>query len=282
MQFTTSQKVLILQNTEENLLLQYSARHKYNMSEYLYHISWAICLLSAFLSIFSSNVIVSILSFGLDVAAIVITYIITKSTSQAGDLRELFDSNTLGYTTKFSASEISSLKELAFKYKTSSAYIKSSTNNGHDNPPGVRDWYEFTTELAIYETQKECLHQNIWWNKKMSFQRILLTSVTGIFSIVLFVISTYLGTGISKATVIGIASTIILKFFDALINNIKYFELSKAIDVLYEHLEKEITELLLIDIQEKINQRRHLTVFELNFIHKQTATKLSELYKSTH
>ncbi len=282
MQFKTSQEVIDLQNKEENLLLQYAARDKYNLSEYLSYFSWVMCFFSALLSVFSSSTIISVLSFGLDVVALVVTYIISINTSQAGDLRELFDSNTLGYTTKFTVNKIASLKETSLKYKSSSSYKESSTHNGHDDPPGVKDWYEFSAKLDASKTQKECIYQNIWWNKKMTLHRIRLTIITGIIFIALSVVAIKIYSGLSKAAVIGIASIIIFKIVDSLKNNAKYFKLSNDIDVLYAHLEIELTDLLLISIQEKINQRRHLKVFEINAIHKKNATRLSDLYRSTH
>lgn len=116
----------------------------------------------------------------------------------------------------------------------------------------------------------------------MIVNRIIITGVIGILAIALFIIGVITCSGLSKVTVIGIASTIIIKIIESLKNNLSYLRLSYDIDVLYAHLETDLTAPLLINIQNKINRRRHLPVFEINFFHKKNAARLSALYKSTH
>lgn len=282
MHFTTSQEVIDLQNKEENLLLQFASRCKYNSAEKWSYISWVICLLSAFISIFNNDIFISILSFALDIAALIVTYIIGHLSNIAGDLRELFDSNTLGYPTEFTQIKIATLKEKAYKYINLSSYKESASNNGSDIPPGIRDWYEFNLELPALTTQKECLSQNIWWNKKMTINRIIITGVIGVLAIALFIIGVITCSGLSKVTVIGIAGTIIIKVIESLKNNLSYLRISYDIDVLFAHLETDLTTPLLINIQNNINRRRHLPVFEINLFHKKNAARLSALYRSTH
>ena len=59
-------------------------------------------------------------------------------------------------------------------------------NTGRDKPPGVRNWYEFKNTVADLQAQFECQKQNVWWNKKIVKNRMI------ILPIILFIIISFL------------------------------------------------------------------------------------------
>ena len=153
-------------------------------------------------------------------------------------------------------------------------------NTGHDVPPGVKDWYEFSTPLNAVEAQFECQKQNIWWNKKMSQRKIPITIFAGISIIAGFGFSMHI-LNRSILTTLLCSSGIILKLFERVYENTEYIQVSLQIDGSKETIEIQPEEKYVEHLQSLIDERRGINVLELNSIHKKVAAKLSALYSKS-
>ena len=71
----------------------------------------------------------------------------------------------------------------------------------------------------------------------------------------------------------------LIKIIERLIENGKYIRISIEIDGVMKAVEAQPTEKGIELLQSFIDERRALTVLELNFFHKKSAAKLSTMYK---
>ena len=172
---------------------------------------------------------------------------------------------------------ISSFSEKIFLKSPEIGRIQIS-NTGHDSPPGVKDWYEFSELLDGIEAQFECQRQNIWWNKKMSKLRIFATVCLGVTVVSTFMLLIY-ATSNSMLSILLCCGGIIGKIIERLIENIQYFHVSELIIGSQRTVEVHPTKESIEQLQCFIDERRAINVLESNYFHQKIAAKLSDIYK---
>ncbi|SFP38986.1 hypothetical protein SAMN04487928_101205 [Butyrivibrio proteoclasticus] len=268
------------QNEEENIMMQCASGYYFNIGERTNYICWVFCFLSAAISFKGDQIFGVIAMLALDILTIVAGYIMTWSVKIAADLRELFDARVLFNNNEaFDSLKRQYLKEKALRIISvhKDHYEKISKTNGESNPPGKMDWYTFNKDFSPIYSQLECQRQNKWWNKKMvKIRKIILV----------IILVTLVGTGIivfSKVTLsaIGLINAfgiVMFRVHERMRSHFKYHDTSVSIDTLYESASKNISIEKIENLQKYINERRHLPVFEMNIVHRLSATKYTKLY----
>lgn len=271
------------QNSEFALKVQYAARICFNSAEKYSHLTWIACLVSAFSVFFPSGwsiyIINGIPGFA-DVMAFLFGQLTSRKVSQASMLRKYFDSYVLDIQVdQFSESELREIRECAEKvYKKNS--LDGATqmkNTGKDSPPGVRDWYVFQKTYEGIDAKFECQRQNTWWNSKMAKMRIITTMI-GLIIISIIFRSFLLNDSIIK--VLLCSAGIIIRVCERLIENWKYFRISRLIEGAQQAIEVHPTTEGVAKLQNLIDARRSINVLEFGYFHKKLANKLSKLYEN--
>lgn len=281
-----SSKIQEQQNEMRFLKVQYAARVCFNSAEKYNCLAWFACIISAF-SILLPNTchecVLNGLPFVFDIFAILFYTITCRNVSWGARLRRYFDANVLGINpSQFSKSEAQDViekAEIVFSRHQSDGLIQIG-NTGRDNPPGVKDWYEFTKSLDGVDAQFECQRQNVWWNKKMTQRRIPISIVVGIcISIAfLFVMRTM---NRSVLNTLLCSGGIILKICERAWENIKYMRVSMQIDGSKRTIEVKPELEYVEQLQLFIDERRAICVLESNPLHRKIAAKLSALYSKS-
>ncbi|MCW3491337.1 S-4TM family putative pore-forming effector [Dethiobacter alkaliphilus] len=275
------------QNEERMLRYQFAARKYYNCAETLNDIVWVCCLISWFTiflpdSITWGTLIVAV-PFFVNIIAAFVNWQMTIKVSLASALRKYFDAYVLGINIdQFTGPEVQHLEELSIK-AVSHCPDKSKeqmTNTGRDNPPGVRNWYEFSQPLSKLDAIYECQKQNCWWNKKLSRERIIRT-VIALSVLVPLAIFLLAKTRVGILPVVFGSSGLIIKCVERLVANVRYYMLSLKIDGALDVLTNSRSDENIKNLQAKIDIRRAMPVFERNRIHKRHAKEYSKLYHDT-
>lgn len=280
MDYPDSNEIIKNQNKEKMLCLQYAARHYYNVAERINYALWACCFGSYIFSLFDGNMVIYLIMALFDVGTFVLSKIMKNDAQKAADLRELFDIKVLGFENRFSRNEVQDLMSISYniKKRKSKDYKKSIVSNAYDNPPGIKDWYVFSTSLPEKMAQLECQNQNRRWDKALYKKRKKIYAV--IFSVVVMVLLIVMVIKkLFKVTIINSTILVILWCLERIKDNKEYDNLCNEIDIGFDFVDEHPTEKNLKDLQEKINKKRRLTVFGMNMLYKKKAKDLSEQYK---
>lgn len=272
------------QNQDLCLKIQYAARKYFNAAEKINYLSWGFCILAA-LMFFIPDSTAKFITIGfpvlLEIATFVTTFIFNYKLKNAAKLRNYFDSYVLMIKEdEYSTSEKQRLKELAFNiYQNNQTEAQIIIHNtGHDNPPGVHDWYEFKSNIEGLNSQYECQRQNIWWNKKMVKNRLICSPLIIILLLVLFILMfVFLKPDIWN--VIACFLGVVIKIIERIIEHYKYHVISIKIETIHEHIENQLTTDNIEKLQNLINKRRSIPVLEINLAHKKRANKYSDSYE---
>lgn len=274
------------QNEERMLRYQYAARSHYNRAEKLNDLVWVCCIISGLIIFFPENTtwgkFFIAVPFFMDILAAILNWRMTINVSSASALRKYFDAYVLGINIdQFTGPEVQELEELSIKaIKHSPKKSKEQmANTGRNNPPGVRNWYEFSQSLSEQDAIYECQKQNCWWNKKITHKGLILSGIELLVLIVLsifFVIEAKTNAGILQ--VIFSSGGLITKCTERLIANVRYYMLSLKIDGALDVLTNSRSDENIKNLQVEIDARRAMPVLERNRIHKRHAKELSELY----
>ena len=279
----SSQEIQKRQNEMRFLKIQYAARVCFNAAEKYNYFAWFACIVSAFSILLPDTghtFILNGIPFVFDFVAAIFCVLTQKNVYWGARLRKYFDANVIGINpSQFSKTEEQSVIEKAEAIFSTHPHdgLIQTRNTGHDIPPGVKDWYEFSTPLNAVDAQFECQKQNIWWDKKMSQRKIPRILFVGICIIAAFGFSMHI-LNRSILTTFLCSSGIILKIFERLYENIKYIQVSLQIDGSKETIEVKPEEKYVEHLQSLIDERRGINVLESNSIHKKVAAKLSALY----
>ncbi len=278
-----SREIQNRQNEERYLKIQYAARACFNAAENYNFFAWIACVISAF-SIFLPSkwhmFIFNGIPFALDFIAAIFCVLTQKNVHWGARLRKYFDANVIGINPdQFSKSEKQSIMEKSESVFSTHAHdgLIQTRNTGHDNPPGVKDWYEFSTPLNGVYAQFECQKQNIWWDEKMSRRKIPRILFAGILIAAIFGLTMHM-LNRSIFTTILCSSGLILKTFERLYENVKYIRISLRIEDSKQTIEVRPEKEHIEYLQSLIDERRSINVLESNNIHRKDAAKLSELY----
>lgn len=282
---TKSEEIFKRQNEENMLRYQFASRQCYNRAERYNRSSWIFCLLSWATFFLPSSepydTITICVTSAIDFLALFLSWRFNENIKKASSMRNYFDSYVLG-TNKdlFSNNDKIKLKEYAVReeHKAPKKYIQQIQHTGHDNPPGVLDWYEFSSPLEGENAIYECMRQNCWWNNKLTKIRIVLTSVflfimlfiCGLFKIKFFA-------SLSITRILLSSSPIILRIVERIVQNIHYLKLSVQISGGIKIVERSKTIEAINSLQELINKRRTLPVLENNSVHRCVANAFSNL-----
>jgi len=273
------------QNEERMLRYQFAARVNYNRAEVQNDLVWLCCLIS-WLTIFSSSkeILFIAIPFWADMIALVLNWRMTVNVSSASKLRQYFDAYVLSINIdEYSKTELEELEELSFKVMKQ--YPEKSkeqmTNTGRDDPPGVRNWYEFSQPLSEQDAIYECQKQNCWWNKKITHKRLTYTGI-GLLVFILMAIFFIMGTRteIEILKILFSSGGLFAKSSERFVANGKYYMVSLKINGALDVLENSRTDESMKKLQEKIDMRRAMPVLERNYTHKRFAKVYSELYHS--
>ncbi len=281
-----SQIISNRQNEDLLLKIQYASRRYFNSAEKINYVSWGLCIASAVM-IFVPDSASKVISMGipalLEVFAFIIACIFNRMLKNAAALRNYFDSHVLMICEdKYTDIRKQKLREIALNayHKHKKEADINIHNTGRDKPPGVKDWYEFKNTAADIQAQFECQKQNIWWNKKMVKNRMIILPIIWFILISLFVAMFVL----FKSDVLSIivcAIGIIVKIAERIFEHYHYHEISIKIEAIQSHAERELTTEVIKELQELIDERREIPVLEINIIHKLKAKQYTSSYEET-
>lgn len=236
---------IINNRQNENLLLkiQYASRRYFNSAEKVNYVSWLLCIVSAIM-VFIPDSASKVISLGipalLEVFAFITAYIFNNKLKKAASLRNYFDSYVL-MIGEDSYTDIckQKLREIAL-----TAYNKHKKeadihihNTGRDKPPGVRNWYEFKNTVADLQAQFECQKQNVWWNKKIVKNRMIILPII-LFIIISFFVAMFVLFKSDAMSIIVCAIGIILKVVERIIEHYSYHKTSIKIDAIQSTLKE--------------------------------------------
>ena len=276
------EKIEKLQNEPEMLNCQYAARYYYNRAEG-YSIVAIVCSLLSVLCLFipdSLDKLGLLLPSVLDLLAFILYFLMGKSITSAALLRNHFDNTVLGFSSMSNSNpELLKIHSHIFRAitKNSEKYEMQISSTGKDNPPGVRNWYEFPKDYPDADVVYECQKQNQWWNKEIYKRDMLVFSLTmaitiiGIILICIFTHSTWY-------KICACLLSYIITFSDRIIENWHYFRASIEIENTCNILSTSRSKQQIRALQDKIEYRRNLRVTELNIMHKKKSNKLSTEY----
>lgn len=269
------------QNAPKMLDCQYVSRFLFNRAEkYGYHA--LVCIIASALCVFLSGETSSLLiPIVLDLMIIIFGYLMRKNQSSAAKLRNYFDASVLGIKEDdYSETDLRNISNVIYNTvskRTAERNIQVA-NTGRDNPPGIKDWYEFSKEYPGDEAVFECQRQNCWWNDALCKRRICITATAFVTaSLTYWVIAHFLHAGPLQSIVCFLG--IVLGLIEQFIDNCRYIMISKTMDDYIDLPGISQNNEQLEKLQELINRRRELPVLEMNWIHKKNAKKWSEKYE---
>lgn len=272
------------QNEDWMLRIQYSARLFFNQAEKLGRYVW-VAAFAAELCIFLPEsvplAVQCLLPSLFCLAELVLACCFNRKVEDAARLRNYFDAYVLNLgLSDYKAEEILACKELSMTVSerhSKEADVQMS-NSGRDDPPGVKDWYEFGSTIegdaAVYNCQK----QNRWWNNQLATKRIWRSLGSIVFFFVLFaVVAIIFPQGVWK--VIGCSVGLALRAAERLWMHVNYYTISRKIDTTVEIMDRKLHKDQLLVLQEMIADRRKIPVLESNRLHKIHATPMSVRYE---
>ena len=281
-----SQIISDRQNESLLLKIQYASRRYFNSAEIVNYVSWLLCIVSAVM-IFIPDSAPELIEKGipvlLDVFAFITVYIFNSKLKNAASLRNYFDSYVLMICEdNYTDVRKQELREIALN--TYNRHKKeadiSIQKTGRDKPPGVKDWYEFKNPVDDLQAQFACQKQNIWWNKKMVKNRMIILPII-LFILISFFVVMFVLFKSDAPSIIVCAIGIILKVIERIIEHYFYHKISIKIEAIQNHAERELTVETVKELQELINERREIPVLEINIIHKLKAKQYSSSYEET-
>ena len=256
-----SQIISDRQNESLLLKIQYASRRYFNSAEIVNYVSWLLCIVSAVM-IFIPDSAPELIEKGipvlLDVFAFITVYIFNSKLKNAASLRNYFDSYVLMICEdNYTDVRKQELREIALN--TYNRHKKeadiSIQKTGRDKPPGVKDWYEFKNPVDDLQAQFACQKQNIWWNKKMVKNRMIILPII-LFILISFFVAMFVLFKSDAPSIIVCAIGIILKVIERIIEHYFYHKISIKIEAI-------------------------IPVLEINIIHKLKAKQYSSSYEET-
>lgn len=264
------------QNNENFLLFQYSARYYYNRAEILNYLVWAMCIMNAILCNLSFSMINHLkapITFGFAIVSMVIQVMIKKCIEIASSMRKYIDYHLFEFPipSKFNNYSKDKLTEFAIKVreKKPEKALEQFKNTGTDEPRGVKDWYtninpddSKTTAILV------CQKQNVWWDRKLSDIYIkLIGGLVGFLFVILMVVF-FNDEVIDMLWFLMSISTLIVKTILEYLTISGYKRASISIETLLETSPNKINSKYLMDIQNRIDQRRSMPFLTSNLLHR--------------
>ena len=280
MNLPNSKAIIEKQNTEENIRLQCAAGYYFNTAENLNYACWVICVLSAVLSFWSESLPQTIAMVFIDIVCLVLGLATEHCTKYAADLRKLYDARVLfGNNGGFEEPEIRKLIEKAISMLRlhRKNYQVVSKTDGAGKPAGKKDWYVFASDKEPLLAQLECQAQNKWWDEKMVAKRRWLLCILVVIAVIVGALLV-INLSLPMPGLVNALFVLLTRLVERHIKYKKYYKISIEIDTMYMSAMKSISEDKIMDLQEYIDKRRHLTVFGVNVIHEIFSARLTKLY----
>lgn len=278
-------QIIQKQNDEEMLKCQYAARVCFNHAELLSELTWIFSIMAAF-SIFipnSNNLFFLFIPATIDLCVFIFNKLASRAVLTAASLRNYFDYIVLNVIpdqyTKETKQEIRQ-KALEISARHKKGCAEQITHTSRDNPPGVRNWYEFHSNCTVENATYECQKQNYWWNKQLSKVRniIGITLIITMFAI-FFILVVFMNLSIPKVIICFIS--LFINLFDLVKENYYYFKVSSDMQAVMAIPGVTNSEDYLQHLQELICKRREIPVLEFNILYKRRSGYLSELYEKS-
>ena len=278
-------QIIQKQNDEEMLKCQYAARVCFNHAELLSELTWIFSIMAAF-SIFipnSNNLFFLFIPATIDLCVFIFNKLASRAVLTAASLRNYFDYIVLNVIpdqyTKETKQEIrQKALEISARHKRECA--EQITHTSRDNPPGVRNWYEFHSNSTVENATYECQKQNCWWNKQLSKVRnIIGIALIIIMFAIFFILVVFMNLSIPKVIICFIS--LFINLFDLVKENYYYFKVSSDMQAVMAIPGVTNSEDYLQHLQELICKRREIPVLEFNILYKRRSRYLSELYEKS-
>lgn len=269
------------QNETHMLRVQFAARHCFNQAEKHNYRVWIIVLLAQAIIFCPDSwpmLIEPSLAALFTIGEELHSCRRDKLTAQGASLRGYFDAYVLdiGHD-DWSRTKKEELEKYALSLEKKfpeEARIQMS-HTGCSNPPGVYNWYDVPKNFEKSEAVFECQKQNANWTKRLMNKRLASAVIEGVVLIAAILLA-YMFYGDEWWTTVLFSVPLVLHIYKRVHANIKYFLISQKIGMILENLGEDRTEANTKHLQEQIDQRRELPVFERNCIHKKKAKKFSE------
>lgn len=279
-------RIIQRQNSNEMLRYQYAARFYYNRAEIILVVTILLSIINLLFTLAvsandsSPKWVLSAAPILINIFVIILYIWLNHVIQIAADLRNHFDEIVLGLKADTCDKDeriMQALIDKAIVSNREKAFVQMK-NTGHDDPRGVKDWYEFSKDYPNNEVVFECQRQNQWWNKKMLYGRLLVSAICFLTILALAVFLCLLFKASAKSIVLCFLSAV-AAFIERIIVNVMYIMLSIKIDHFCESYSHTRNRQHIIQLQKLIAKRRRMRVLELNFIHKKKAPDFSDQYK---
>ena len=189
------------QNSEKNLMLNYSQRVHYNRAEKLNFINWIVVIFTLILNLFTpttQNLIIlhSITILILTLLEVYLDISVSTSVAIGAATKDLFDRTLfkLPIGSKLGNYSPRELYDIAIttcsNHNNKLDYNTQISNTGNDTPPGLKDWYTNKQSKNDNYCILNCQSENIYWCDKLSKKllKIIIIIATIFFCItVLFI-----------------------------------------------------------------------------------------------
>lgn len=277
----SQEEICTKQNNPEMLDCQYAARVLFNTAEKCGYFALFFGIVSSLFIFLNEEPLSLLLPLIVDILILFFTCLRNKFQKQASNIRMYFDSFVLGIKEEdFSEADIRSIRDTAecISLKDSLKHDQQIQNTGRDNPPGVKDWYEFSGEFSGYDAVFECQKQNYWWNKQLCRNRLILSAIAFCLYVLTFITICWLNRISCFKSLICIIG-MILSLFEQVCANFNYIKLSNTMEdyIKLPGIAKNVDQLECL--QNKINSRRELPVLEMNWLYKRNNKLWSERYE---
>ncbi len=276
-----SKEIQISQNKKNNLIIQATSGHYYNLAEYTNYVCWGLCAVSIFLSFDSDHTIIAFIIFVVDVLALLSEFMIITCTKKAGDLREQFDDRVIFGNDEREETERRRLKEIACKYSSrhKAKCLVQISNTGNDAPPGKKDWYTFSEEVEPIKAQIECIKQNKWWNDEIfNYGRVVIIVVHMVIISAIVAALIIIRPPIDR--IINAAGVLVIRYIERVIQHYNYWKTTIKAETALDIVIEQPSLYGIKKCRELINDYRHISVFGCSIIHTFRAKKMAALYSS--
>jgi len=257
------------QNNKDMLDILFAQRFYYNRTNILENFNLVLMLIICISNFFSTNNLIFkvIINIVLVLISVGLCKWINNDTIKGANLKQYFDYTLYNFALDetFKKECLGLVHDVIRKNKKN--YEQQITNTGNAKVPGLRDWYfdeNYKNEIDIIKSMQK---QNLYWDKIISKIYVILLFVLFIILMFLYIIIAYL----NKFEILEFLNGFISLFniIGYLANKvITYFSIDKEMAVANYAIGKATSINDLIEIQERIDNRRKLNFSPPNLIHK--------------
>lgn len=267
------------ENTEELLMVQCASRICFNRGEKLNYLTWILCIGIATASLFN-NFVAIVTVVILDFLLFVTTILFDNNVKKGADFRAYFDNEVLKYINndkKQNKDIISEARKLQIQH--SAFFAEQVVHTAHDNPPGVKDWYKVNESLPEVDAEIACERENIGFDSQMITYRGWALSILSCVLLTSWMILTIIYCPFDRGALLIGYGGLFVKLMERVIRNIQYYGISKCIEGMMSCVNSKSMEQL-SDIQVKIDEKRRIPVYGINWLYKRHASELEKVYST--